>query len=78
MRILLKAAVALSFIGAMAIGTTAAVQAQGVSVDVPGVHVGVGDRYHHRHYHDYDYRRGGTYNGCRPGWTVPSKIRVRP
>ena len=74
MQTLLKAALALSFIGAAALGTTAAVQAQGVYVDVPGVHVGVGDRYHRR-YRDYDrdYDRGGwrrTYNGCRPGWTV--------
>jgi hypothetical protein len=74
MRTLLKAAVVLNFIGAMAVGTTFAVQAQGVYVDVPGVHVGVGDRYHHRRHYGYDrgYDRGGwgTYNGCRPGWTV--------
>jgi hypothetical protein len=70
MRTFLKAAVALSFIGAMAIGTTSAVQAQGVYVDVPGVHVGVGDRYRHRRSYDYDYRGGGTWNGCRPGWTI--------
>src|SRR5262249_34434664 len=42
MRTLIKAAVALSFIGAAAIGTTATVQAQGVYFDAPGVHVGVG------------------------------------
>jgi hypothetical protein len=68
MRTLLKAAVALSFIGATAIGPTATVQAQGVYFDAPGVHVGVGDRYHHRRYYDYDYR-GGTWNGCPSGWT---------
>jgi hypothetical protein len=78
MRTLLKAAVALSFIGATAIGTTATVQAQGVYFDAPGVHVGVGDRYHHRRYYDYDrdYDRGGwrTGNGCRPGWTVQGGV----
>ena len=42
MRTLLKAAIALSFISAAAIGTTATVQAQGVYFDAPGVHVGVG------------------------------------
>jgi len=59
-------------------------QAQGVYFDAPGVHVGVGEpryrRHYRRHYNDgyyaYDYgpRRGygyyGTYNGCRPGFTV--------
>jgi hypothetical protein len=76
MRTLGKIVVTMSFIGAAGIGTTAAVQAQGVYVDVPGVHVGVGDRYHHRRYYDRDYDRdygrGGwhTFNGCRPGWTV--------
>ena len=70
MRTLLKATVALSFISATAIGATSAVQAQGVYFDAPGVHVGVGDRYHHRRYYDYDYRGGGTWNGCRPGWTI--------
>jgi hypothetical protein len=69
MRTLAIATVALSFIGAAAIGTTAPVWAQGVYVDVPGVHVGVGGRpYYHRHHHNY--YAGGTYNGCRPGWTV--------
>jgi hypothetical protein len=26
--------------------------------------------YHHRY---YNYYGGGTYNGCRPGWTVPGR-----
>jgi hypothetical protein len=69
MRTLAIATVALSFVGAAAIGTTAPVQAQGVYFDAPGVHVGVGDRYYHRRYHNY-YGGGGTWNGCRPGWTV--------
>jgi hypothetical protein len=30
-------------------------KAQGLYVDAPGVHVGVGHR-HHRYYRDYDYR----------------------
>jgi hypothetical protein len=68
MRTLAKAAVALGFIGASAIGTTATVQAQGVYFDAPGVHVGVGGPYYHRHY--YDYYGGGTWNGCPRGWTV--------
>ena len=48
MRTLAIATVALSFVGAAAIGTTVPVQAQGFYFDAPGVHVGVG-RYH-RHY----------------------------
>ena len=36
----------MSFIGAAAIGTTAPVWAQGVYVDAPGVHVGVGSPYY--------------------------------
>jgi hypothetical protein len=70
MRTLAKAAVALSFIGTAAIGTTATVQAQGFYFDAPGVHVGVGDRYYHRRY--YNYYGGG--NGCRPGWTVQGGV----
>ena len=50
MRTLAKTAVALGFIGATAIGTTASVQAQGFYFDAPGVHVGVGGYpYHHRY-----------------------------
>jgi hypothetical protein len=67
MRTLVKAAIALSFVSAAAIGTTAPVRAQGVYFDAPGVHVGVGDYQRHRY---YNYYGGGTYNGCRPGWTV--------
>jgi hypothetical protein len=68
MRTLVIAIVALSFIGASAIGTTVPVQAQGFYFDAPGVHVGVGGYpYHHRRY--YNYYGGGTCNGCPPGWT---------
>jgi hypothetical protein len=45
MRTLAIATVALSFVGAAAIGTTVPAQAQGFYFDAPGVHVGVG-RYH--------------------------------
>ena len=72
MRALAIATVALSFIGAAAIGTTAPVWAQGVYVDAPGVHVGVGSPYYHRHHRNY--YAGGTYNGCRPGWTVQGGV----
>jgi len=69
MRTLIKAAVALSFISAAAIGTTATVQAQGFYLDAPGVHVGVGG-YPYRHRY-YNYGGGwNTFNGCRPGWTI--------
>jgi hypothetical protein len=59
-------------IGALALGSlalTVPAFAQGVSIDVPGFHAGVGDRYHgddwrFRHRHEY-----GAYNyyggGCR-------------
>jgi hypothetical protein len=67
MRTLIKATIALSFIGAAALGTTATVQAQGFYIDAPGVHVGVGG-YPYRHRY-YNYYAGGSYNGCRPGWT---------
>jgi hypothetical protein len=70
MRTLAKAAIALSFVGATAIGATVPVQAQ-VYFDAPGVHVGVGGPYHHRHYYNY---YGGGGNGCRPGWTVQGGV----
>jgi len=72
MRTLIKVAVALSFISAAALGTTATVQAQGVYFDAPGVHVGVGG-YPYRHGY-YNYYGGGSYNGCRPGWTVQGGV----
>ena len=76
MRTLAKTAVALGFIGATAIGTTATVQAQGFYFDAPGVHVGVGGYpYYHRRYYNY-YGGGGwrTWNGCQPGWTVQGGV----
>jgi hypothetical protein len=71
MRTLARTAVALGFVGAMAIGTIGPVTAQGIYFNAPGVHIGVGHPYH-RHYYDY-YGGGGawnTYNGCRPGFTI--------
>jgi hypothetical protein len=74
MRILAKAAVALGFVGATAIGTAATVQAQGFYIDAPGIHVGVGVPYFHRHY--YNYYGGGyrTWNGCPPDWTIQGGV----
>ena len=67
MRSLVRTAVALGFVGAMAIGTTVPVMAQGVYFNGPGVHIGIGHP-HHRHY--YNYAGGGTWNGCPPNWTI--------
>lgn len=64
MRTVARTAVALGFVGAMAVGTTVPVMAEGIYVNGSGVHVHLG---HHRHY--YDYGGGGgwnTYNGCHP------------
>jgi hypothetical protein len=76
MRTLAKAAVALTFIGATAVGETASVQAQ-------GGYFGYG--YYPHHYHHYYYRHypryygyygGGfrTWNGCPPDWTVQGGV----
>jgi hypothetical protein len=76
MRTLAKTAIALSFIGATAIGAIATAQAQGFYFDAPGVHVGVGGYpYYHRRYYNY-YGGGGwrTWNGCAPGWTVQGGV----
>ena len=65
MRTLAKAAIGLSFVGAAAIGTTTAVQAQ----------YGYG-YYPHPYYHHYGYYGGGyrTWNGCPPRWTVQGGV----
>jgi hypothetical protein len=70
MQTLARIGVALSFVGAMAIGTTVPVMAQGIYFNAPGIHIGVGGPYH-RHYYD-EYRGGGwnTWNGCPPGYTI--------
>lgn len=55
MRTLTRTAVALGFVGAMAIGTTVPVMAQGVYVNAPGVHVRVGHPYHRYGYYGHPY-----------------------
>jgi hypothetical protein len=66
-----KSAIALGFIGALALGGAA--PAAAFYVSGPGFHVWVGP--HHRHYYNY-YRGGyygggaGTWNGCPPNWTI--------
>ncbi len=74
MRTLVKAAVALSFIGATAIGTTAAVQAQGYYQGYPHPYYRDYDDYrygHGRRYYDY----GRHYDSpCRPGWSLQGGV----
>lgn len=60
MRMLAKTAVALSFLGATAIGMTATVQAQ-------GFYFGFG----HYPYYSGEWR---TWNGCPPSWTVQGGV----
>src|SRR5689334_15180524 len=60
MRIFAQVAAAIGVIGA--IGLASALPA---SADWYGRH--------HRGYYDY-YGGGGTYNGCRPGWTVQGGV----
>ena len=68
MRTLARTAVALGFAGAMAIGMTVPVVAQGIYFNGHGVHVYPG---HHRHYYDYGGGRGwNSWNGCPRGWTI--------
>jgi len=66
MRTLAKTALALSFIGATAIGTVAPVKAQ-------SFYFGVGNPYHHRHYYNYYGSRRGSWDGCPPRYTVQCK-----
>jgi hypothetical protein len=54
MRTIAKAALALTFVGAMAIGGTGSVKARGFSLNRPGAHVQAGHR-HHRTPRYYDY-----------------------
>ncbi|MFY9837913.1 MAG: hypothetical protein WAK55_15890 [Xanthobacteraceae bacterium] len=63
MRTLTRTAAALGLIGAVAIGTTVPVMAQGVYLNAPGVHVGVGQPYHrHYGYYDHPYYRDHPYH----------------
>ncbi len=79
MHTLAKTAVALGFVGAMAIGATAPVKAQGIYLDGRGLNVQFGqpDRdYRHEGRGDrgrryYDYSPGyGEGNGCPRHYTV--------
>jgi hypothetical protein len=83
MRTVIKAALALGFVGAMAISASAPSRAQGAYVSGPGVDVRVGDsdwRYRHRyrHYHryggDYAYAPGHRRHMCRYGYTVQDGV----
>ena len=63
MRTLTRTAAALGLIGAVAIGTTVPVIAQGVYLNAPGVHIGVGHPYHrHYGYYDHPYYRDHPYH----------------
>jgi hypothetical protein len=76
---LAKTAVALGFVGAMAIGAAAPVMAQGIYLNGRGLDVQLGqsDRYHghdgrgDRDRRYYDYSPGyGAGNGCPRNYTV--------
>jgi hypothetical protein len=73
MRTLASTVLALGFVGATTMGTTAPLMAQGIYLNAPGVHIGVGRPYHHGHYYDY-YGGGGTWNGCPPDWTIQGGV----
>ena len=64
MRTIVKTGLALCFVGAMAIGTTAPVKAQGYEMDVPGIHV---HSARHRNYSDQRYYAYAPDGRIRPG-----------
>jgi hypothetical protein len=85
MRTITKAALALGFVGAMAVGGLGPAIAQGVYFSGPGVEVQVGDpywRYQRRHYRDYRYYDGSyayspgyrRWNGCPYGYTIQDGV----
>jgi hypothetical protein len=83
MKIIMRAALALGFVGAMSLGTTAPVKAQGFYLNAPGVHIGVGvpDRPYYGGRRYYDYAPGPTYgggfntwNGCPPNYTIQDGV----
>jgi hypothetical protein len=78
MRTLAKTAVALGFIGATVIGTTAAVQAQGFYFGFGYPHSYYRDyddyRYGAPHYYGYGPRYYGYRSPCRPGWSVQGGV----
>jgi hypothetical protein len=65
MRTLGKITATLGVVGAIAAVSVMPASAAGVYIGPHGVYVG------HRH-HLYNY--GGTWNGCRPGWTVQGGV----
>ncbi len=85
MRTIARAALALGFVGAMAIGTTAPVTAQGFNLNGPGLNVHIGprerdyrperddqsERRDDRHGRYYDYSGG---NGCPPHYTIQDGV----
>jgi hypothetical protein len=79
MRTTAMIAVAVGFVSAIAIGTTAPVMAQGVYLNAPGVHIGVGSPGYQQQYREqpryYDSSQGyGNGNGCRQGFTVQDGV----
>jgi hypothetical protein len=85
MRTIVKAALGLGFVGAMAASAFAPAQAQGVYFSGPGVAVQVGDpewryRHHRGYYRDYDgpyaYAPGPRYRvrGCPWGYSVQDGV----
>jgi len=75
---IVKAALALGSVSAMALGTTAPVKAQGFEMNVPGIHV---HGAHHRNYSDqrvYDYAPGEahpSWNGsCPQGYAIQAGV----
>jgi len=85
MRTIIKAALGLGFVGAMAASAFAPAQAQGVYFSGPGVAVQVGDpewryRHHRGYYRDYDgpyaYAPGPRYRvrGCPWGYSVQDGV----
>jgi hypothetical protein len=86
MRTIPKAGLALGFVGAMALAYTAPAMAQGIYLNGPGIHIGVGGPGYYRHdqgprYYDYSpgypgYAGGGgeTYNGCPPHYTIQDGV----
>jgi len=67
MRTLARTAVALGFVGAMPIGTTVPVMAQGVYINGNCVHIHLG---RHHYYDRYNGDGWNTWNGCPPGYTI--------
>jgi hypothetical protein len=70
-----KTAIAIGFVGALAIGATA--PAAAFYISGPGFHVWIG--HHHARY--YDYYRGpvggggwNTWNGCPPNYTIQDGV----